>query len=140
MTILEIACVNAVLAFTLLRHYWKAPLAAIIRLCGLVAVLYFLGVTLQILKVRSYAAERSMLPRQGLQTDRVRQADAEGFRGRGEFRVQGAEEPRVDLLVLAHCFHVYRVLLSDLFRGRGGCGGRRVVVERETGSGEGGGV
>lgn len=58
LTILEIACVNAVLAFTLLRHYWKAPLAAIIRLCGLGTVLYFLGVTLQILKVRSYAAER----------------------------------------------------------------------------------
>ena len=58
LTILEIACVNAVLAFTLLRHYWKAPLAAIIRLCGLATVLYFLGVTLQILKVRSYAAER----------------------------------------------------------------------------------
>ncbi|KAH7114253.1 hypothetical protein B0J11DRAFT_540511, partial [Dendryphion nanum] len=58
LAILEIACVNAVLAFTLLRHYWKAPLAAVIRLGGLGTVLYFLGVTLDILKVRSYAAER----------------------------------------------------------------------------------
>jgi len=42
-----IGCTNFVLAFTLVRNYWEAPLAAVVRILLFTAVLAFLGLVFQ---------------------------------------------------------------------------------------------